>query len=126
MYKGSDRGRLRMEIPHERRRRLREPIGVLTAIIAVTVLLKLAPVPVTGQASTAPTAWGEPDLQGIWTTDYEIPLERPARFADQEFFTERERADLDRERARIIGLDRRRSERGSEQDVAAPTARRSF
>ena len=108
-------------------RRLLELFGVVTAILAVTVLLKLAPVPVAGQAQTAPgqaaaapaapTAWGEPNLQGIWTTDYEIPLQRPARYADQEFFTEEERAELDRERARIIGSDLRRSERGSEQDV---------
>ena len=56
-------------------------------------------------------------MQGIWTTDYEIPLQRPARYADQEFFTDEERAELDRERARIIGLDSRRSPRGSEQDV---------
>ena len=109
------------------RRRVLELIGVLTVIMAVTVLLKLAPVPVAGRAQrapgqagaapAAPTPWGEPDLQGIWTTNYEIPLQRPARYADQEFFTDEERAELDRERARIIGSDQRRSERGSEQDV---------
>ena len=92
----------------------------------VTVLLQLAPVLVAGQAQTAPgqaeatppdpTPWGEPDLQGIWTTDYQIPLQRPARFADQEFFTDEERAALDRERADINYRDPR-SERGSEQDV---------
>ena len=111
------------------RRRLLESIGVATAIIGVTVLLNMtvAPVPLAGQAPSAPgqteaapagpTAWGEPDLQGIWTTNYEIPLQRPARFAGREFLTDEERAELDRERARIIGSDQRRSERGSEQDV---------
>ena len=105
-------------------RRVLELIGVLMAIMVVTVLLKLAPVPVAGQAQTAPsdagapsTPWGEPDLQGIWTTDYEIPLQRPARFAGQEFLTDEERAELDSERARLLGLDRRRAPRGSEQDV---------
>ena len=108
-------------------RRILELVGVVAVLIAVTVLLKLAPVPVAGQAQTAPgqgeaapaapTPWGEPNLQGIWTNDYEIPLQRPARFADREFFTEEERAELDRERARIIGSDQRRSDRGSEQDV---------
>ena len=107
-------------------KRLLECIGVLAAIIAVTVLLELAPVPVAGQAQTDPgqaeatppdpTPWGEPDLQGIWTTNYQIPLERPARFADQEFFTDEERAVLDRERADINYRDPR-SARGSEQDV---------
>ena len=109
-------------------RRLLELFGVAAAILVVTLLMKLAPVPVAGQAPTAPeqqetaapaepTAWGEPDLQGIWTTDYEIPLERPARFAGREFLTDEERAELDQERARIIGSDRRRAPRGSEQDV---------
>ena len=107
------------------RRRVLELFGVAAAVVGVTVLLQSAPVE--GQAQDAPdrsdatpatpTPWGEPDLQGIWTTNYEIPLERPARFADREFLTDEERAELDRERARIIGLDARRAGRGSEQDV---------
>jgi hypothetical protein len=85
--------------------------------LAVTALLKLAPVPVEGQAAktagdagkapAVPTPWGEPNLQGIWTTDYETPLQRPARFANKEFFTEEERAALDGERAAILGRDPR-------------------
>ena len=97
------------------RKRLPELIGVLTVIIAVTLLLTLAPV--AGQLPTTPTPWGEADLQGIWTTNYETPLQRPARYADQEFFTDEERTALDSERARLLGQDRRRSPRGSEQDV---------
>ena len=27
------------------------------------------------------TAWGEPDLQGIWTDNYAIPLQRPSGYA---------------------------------------------
>jgi hypothetical protein len=111
-------------------RRFLEVIGLAAVIVAVIVLLKLAPVPVAGQGATttaaagdaekagpaAKTPWGEPDLQGIWTTDYEIPLQRPAQYANKEFFTDEERAELDRQRAGILGQDRR-SERGSEQDV---------
>lgn len=28
------------------------------------------------------TAWGDPDLQGIWTSDdlHDVPMQRPARF----------------------------------------------
>ena len=109
------------------RRRVLESFGVAAAVAVVAVLLRMAPVPVEGQAQqppdrpdatpATPTPWGEPDLQGIWTTDYEIPLERPARFADQEFLTDEQRAELDRERARIIYQDTRYAERGSEQDV---------
>ncbi|MEE2635917.1 MAG: hypothetical protein VYE68_01625 [Acidobacteriota bacterium] len=106
------------------RRRVFETIGVLTVLMAVTALLKLAPVPLAGEGQTEPqrtpvarTPWGEPDLQGIWTTEFEIPLERPTQYIDQEFFSEEERAELDRERTRIINADQRRAGRGSEQDV---------
>ena len=93
--------------------------GGLAVLLAAAALLKPAPVPAAGQDQTEPllTAWGEPDLQGIWTTDYETPLERPERFADREFFTEEERAALDSERAQLLGQYRRRAPRGSEQDV---------
>ena len=104
------------------KRRLIESIGVLAVLVAVSMLLKLAPVAGQSQSEPAPgpaalTAWGEPNLEGIWTTDYQTPLERPARYADREFFTEEERAAIDSERARVLALDRRRDARGSEQDV---------
>jgi hypothetical protein len=63
------------------------------------------------------TAWGEPDLQGIWTDETATPLQRPARFANQEFFTEAERAELDRMRSEVLGRERR-AERGTERDVS--------
>ena len=70
------------------------------------------------KAGPAPnTRWGEPDLQGIWTSDSEIPLQRPARYANREFLTDEERAELDRQRAGILGQSDRRYSRGSEQDV---------
>jgi hypothetical protein len=49
------------------------------------------------------TPWGEPDLQGIWTEEFDTPLQRPSRYANQEFFTEAQRADLDRTRSAILG-----------------------
>ena len=75
-------------------------------------------------AGPAPTtAWGDPDLEGIWTRDAEVPLQRPSNFRDREFFTDDERADLDRRRAEIIARDATRERRESngggtaEQDV---------
>src|ERR1700674_1646241 len=55
-------------------------------------------------ASTAmlETPWGEPDLQGIWTAEFDTPLQRPAKYADQEFFTQAQRAELDKERATLV------------------------
>ncbi len=100
------------------RRRWLELTGAAAMLVGVIGLLELAQVPVAGQdRQTLRTTWGDPDLQGIWTTNYDTPLERPARYADREFFTEEERAAIDSERARLLGQYRRRSPRGTEQDV---------
>jgi hypothetical protein len=64
------------------------------------------------------TAWGEPDLQGIWTDETDTPLQRPARYASQEFFTRAQRAELDEARATVLHRDAR-AERGTENDVAS-------
>ena len=34
------------------------------------------------------TSWGDPDLEGIWTYDHQIPLQRPEKYAAKEFFTD--------------------------------------
>jgi hypothetical protein len=41
------------------------------------------------------TSWGHPDLQGIWDYRTITPLERRAEFADREFYTEEEIAQLE-------------------------------
>jgi hypothetical protein len=62
------------------------------------------------------TPWGDPDLQGIWTDETDTPLQRPAKFASQEVFTPEQRAELDKERAALLGRDKR-GPKGSELDV---------
>src|SRR5215475_8821407 len=77
-----------------------------------------ASVPATSAQAPAPkTPWGEPDLQGIWTDETDTPLQRSPKFANQEFFTEAQRAELDKERSALLRRDRR-VERGTELDVA--------
>jgi hypothetical protein len=81
-----------------------------------------AQAPAASGATAAPapspkTAWGEPDLQGIWTDETATPLQRPAKYANQEFFTAAERAELDRVRSEVLGRERR-AERGTERDVS--------
>jgi hypothetical protein len=49
------------------------------------------------------TAWGEPDLQGIWTDEFDTPLQRPARYVNQEFFTDAQRAEFDKVRSEVLG-----------------------
>src|SRR5436190_16659510 len=72
---------------------------------------------VSAQAPALKTAWGEPDLQGIWTDEANTPLQRPARYANQEFFTEAQRAELDKARSALLGRDKRGG-RGTELDVS--------
>jgi hypothetical protein len=86
------------------------------AVIGVSVTWTSAQTP----APSAPvlkTAWGEPDLQGIWTDETETPFQRSPKYANQEFFTEAQRAELDVVRSTLGGRDAR-GERGSEADVA--------
>jgi len=87
-----------------------------SAVISVSVTQTQAQAP--AASGTAPkTAWGEPDLQGIWTDESDTPMQRPAKYANQEFFTEAQRAELDRLRSELPSRDRR-AERGTEADVA--------
>src|SRR5580704_13999770 len=69
-----------------------------------------------GSVTTLKTPWGEPDLQGIWTAEFDTLLQRPAKYADQEFFTEPQRAELDK--ARSATLADVRAKHGTEADVA--------
>jgi hypothetical protein len=73
-------------------------------------------VSVTAPAAALKAPWGDPDLQGIWTEETDTPLQRPAKYADQQFFTAVQRAELDIQRTALVGKDRRQ-ERGTEVDV---------
>jgi len=94
-------------------------IGVAAVIVSALVLFRPTPVTVAQQTSEAAlkTSWGEPDLQGIWTDESDTPLQRSPKYANQEFFTDAQRAELDKERAALLGRDKR-VERGTELDVA--------
>jgi len=69
------------------------------ALIAVVVI----PVPVAGQQSPATnwtpsrTAWGDPDLQGVYTFSTQTPVERPKELAGKAFYTEAELRNWRRE-----------------------------
>jgi hypothetical protein len=75
-------------------------MGVVAAVIAVALL---ATVPVAGQAPPAATngssqfrtAWGHPDLQGVWASNSATPLERPKALAGKQFLSREELAALE-------------------------------
>ncbi len=86
-------------------------------VMSVSITGSRAQAPAASAPATAlKTPWGEPDLQGIWFDETDTPLQRPAKYANQEFFTDAQRAELDAQRAALGGKDNRR-ERGTELDV---------
>src|SRR5436309_910685 len=98
--------------------------AAVAGVISVSGTQTVAQAPRTAATAPAPTlktpplktAWGEPDLQGLWTDETDTPLQRPATYANQEFFTEAQRAELDIQRATLTGKDTR-AQRGTELDV---------
>src|SRR5262245_51715439 len=68
---------------------------ILAAGLLLLATASLASPPSSAAVWTLPrTPDGHPDLQGIWTTHTYTPLTRPARYAGQEFLTEKEAAEL--------------------------------
>ncbi len=103
--------------------------SMITVAIAATAASVVISAPITSASAQAPagpvaaaaqapkTPCGAPDLQGIWTDETDTPLQRSPKYANQEFFTDAQRADLDRQRSSMLGRERR-AERGTVADVA--------
>ena len=70
-----------------RRRRL-----LLTAVLLLPSATLIAQAPTKAYAPPK-TAWGDPDLQGIFTNATVTPLERPTEFDGKEFLTDKEVAE---------------------------------
>ena len=88
------------------------------SVVAV-VVVSLSAMPVFAQ--TVPrTAWGQPDLGGIWDFRTITPMQRPEALADQEFLTPEEAASLEQEtldrEERLLNRPARRTEAGGNVD----------
>jgi hypothetical protein len=97
-----------------------KPVVIIIAIVVLTALPafaqnpKPAPAaapkaPAAAKAWTAPkTPWGDPDIQGTWTSDDCIgtPLNRPAQFGDRLYYTEQELAEREATIARQSDNDK--------------------
>ena len=61
---------------------------VLFAVLFTSVALGAQ----SGRGGTPRTPWGDPDLQGTWSSEAElsVPFERPAQFGDRQFLTDAE------------------------------------
>ena len=66
----------------------------------------------------ARTAWGAPDLQGIWDFRTITPLERPEALGDKAVLTAEEAAEYERESLAAQDKDRRADDVGAQRDVA--------
>ena len=92
----------------------------LAAAQAVTIAVSLAPALVTAQSnpSIPRTAWGSPDLQGVWNNSTLTPFQRPAELGDQEFLTEEEASGIEQ---RAANRNRDLAGRSALRTVAEPS-----
>ena len=85
----------------------------MSALLAVSAIVAM-PTVVLAQTHSGRTAWGDPDLQGIWTNTTTTPLERPEDLADKAVFTPEEFAARNAQVAERVSLDNRpRNETGA-------------
>ncbi|MDP9144190.1 MAG: hypothetical protein M3N43_05780, partial [Actinomycetota bacterium] len=91
----------------------------------IIALLTLAAAAIAGQTpATRPTtprtvfrtAWGDPDLQGVWNYAAGTPLERPAEFSGKAVLTDEELARAERQVRDRSNMDRRDGA-GTDADV---------
>ena len=69
--------------------------GCATLVLAAAVGCGSALTDSTDETWTPPrTAWGEPDLQGVWQHQSTTPLQRPGNVQGREFLTDDEVADI--------------------------------
>ena len=94
-------------------------VGVMClSLLGISVLTQEPPVSGGPDDGWVParTPWGDPDLQGIWNSKTQTPLERPESYAEREFLTNEEVAALERQNVENPGRDER-AERGTVADV---------
>lgn len=118
-------------------------ISSVTAAAILAAFVALATVPASGQGSPAVppmvvtafggvdtpyevprTPWGEPDLQGVWSSDdtSNIPMSRPQQFGDRLYLNDEEYA------ARVAGVERgvEQAENDADSTFRFDFARRAF
>ena len=61
-------------------------------VLSLVVAALFAP----GVAGAQTTPWGDPDLQGVWSNQTPVPLERPAALAHKPYFTAAEAAEVEK------------------------------
>jgi hypothetical protein len=72
--------------------------GLIAAIATAAPLLAQSPAAKGKTSSLTKTPWGDPDIQGTWTSDdtWGVPFERPTQFGDRRYLTEDELKDREK------------------------------
>ena len=72
-------------------------VVLLRALLVIVAIVALLPLTVkaqtTNDSSLPPTAWGAPDLQGVWDFRTLTPFERPEELGDKAVLTDEEVAE---------------------------------
>jgi hypothetical protein len=93
----------------------------VSAVAVLVTLVSSGAAPAVAQTAAVRTAWGAPDLRGIWDFRTMTPLQRPTALADQEFLTEEEATTLEQEaverRARILERPAERTSSETQVDI---------
>ena len=83
----------------------RKYLSLVTAVLCAIAAASAGAQTKTATANWTPpkTAWSDPDLQGIWTSDDSIgvPFERPKRYGDRKLLTDEEYAERTQENNKI-------------------------
>src|SRR5499426_285881 len=90
----------------------------LAATVTIAAAIRFATIDTAAQSAFR-TPWGDPDIQGLFTTDDElgVPFERPEQFGDREVVSEQEFAQRQTQAVRQAETD-------AEEFVAPRTAGR--
>ena len=93
---------------------MRRHVLSIGGVVAAIAFVLLASLPMAGQApptarandsSGLRTAWGHPDLQGIWASNSATPLERPKALAGKQFLTQAELTALEQAARELVDGD---------------------
>ena len=96
----------------------------VAVVVALACALGAALAAQGSQGAVSRTPWGDPDIQGVFTTDDElgVPFERPAAFGERETATDEEFAEREAQAKRQAALDAEtiRIQRGVGADGTGP------
>ncbi|MYI73794.1 MAG: hypothetical protein F4057_00155, partial [Acidobacteria bacterium] len=79
--------------------------GAILPALLLLLAVPAAAVAQTGEWTAPRTAFGQPDLQGVWDFATITPLERPEQFGDRAVMTAEESATYERERFELVDHD---------------------